>query len=78
MHLPPSPWNRAPQVDPELDATWQRAAQALLEALSDPPRRFHDVKEQFLVLVTFRDEKQQVQLLQRFAAEGLECKALVS
>jgi hypothetical protein len=25
-----------------------------------------------------RDEKQQVELLERFSAEGLECKALVS
>jgi hypothetical protein len=36
------------------------------------------VKEQFLVLVTCRDEKQQVELPERFSAEGLECKALVS
>jgi hypothetical protein len=30
------------------------------------------------VLVTCRDEKQQVELLERFRREGVECKALVS
>jgi hypothetical protein len=68
----------APKVDPELEAAWQQAAQALLEAPPDPPRRFHELKEQFLVLVTCRDEDQQVKLLERFCREGLECKALVS
>jgi hypothetical protein len=33
---------------------------------------------QYLVLVTCRDEQQQVELLQRFHAEGLECRALLS
>ena len=32
----------------------------------------------FLILVTCRDGKQQVELLSRFASEGLECKALLS
>ncbi len=34
--------------------------------------------EAFYVLVTCRDERQQVELLGRFQGEGLECKALVS
>jgi hypothetical protein len=34
--------------------------------------------EQWLVLVTCRDERHQVELLQRFQAEGLPCKALLS
>ena len=34
--------------------------------------------EQFLVLVTCRDERQQVELLGRFRSEGLDCKALLS
>ena len=33
--------------------------------------------EQFLVIITCRDEKHQVELLGRFQGEGLECKALV-
>jgi hypothetical protein len=35
------------------------------------------LSEQFLVLITCRDEKQQVELLGRFQGEGLECKALM-
>jgi hypothetical protein len=35
------------------------------------------VPEQWLVLVTCRDEKQQVELLERFRREGVECRALV-
>ncbi|HMF15053.1 MAG TPA: hypothetical protein VKE94_22210 [Gemmataceae bacterium] len=33
--------------------------------------------EQFLVLIECRDEAQQVELLERFGAEGLRCKAIV-
>ena len=35
------------------------------------------LSEQFLILITCRNEKQQVELLGRFQGEGLECKALV-
>ena len=34
--------------------------------------------EQYLVLVKCRDEKQQVELLERLGGEGLECMALLS
>lgn len=34
--------------------------------------------EQFLVLVECRDERHQVELLERFQAEGLSCRALLS
>jgi len=37
-----------------------------------------DVPEQWLVLVTCRDEKQQVELLEGFRREGVECRALVA
>ena len=33
-----------------------------------------DVPEQWLALVTCRDEKQQVELLERFRREGVECR----
>jgi hypothetical protein len=36
------------------------------------------VKEQYLVLVTCRDEAHQIEILQRFQEEGLPCKALLS
>ena len=34
--------------------------------------------EQFLILVECRDEEQQVELLERFEAEGIRCKPLIS
>jgi hypothetical protein len=37
-----------------------------------------DLPEQWLVLVTCRDEKQQVEMLERFRGEGVECMAPVS
>jgi len=67
----------APKVDPDLEAAWQAAAQKALEPPSEP-RDIPGWKEQFLVLVTCRDEKEQVELLERFCREGLECRALVS
>jgi ParB-like chromosome segregation protein Spo0J len=35
------------------------------------------VKEQFSILITCANEAQQAQLLERFTAEGLECRALI-
>jgi hypothetical protein len=43
-----------------------------------PPGRVESIKEQFLILVTCRDEKHQVELLGRSTPEGLTCKALLS
>jgi hypothetical protein len=37
-----------------------------------------EVVEQWLVLVSCRDEKHQVELPARFQAEGLPCRALLS
>ena len=63
----------------ELQAAWQAAAEACLAAPEAPARRgVETVPEQFLVLITCRDEPHQVELLRRFQAEGLECRALLS
>jgi hypothetical protein len=62
---------------PDLEAAWHAAAAAAL-ANESPPGRVESVKEQFLILVTCRDEKHQVDLLGRFSAEGLVCQALLS
>src|SRR5947209_3492334 len=68
-----------PAVSPELEAAWQEGARAALEETEKGNRRAYDtVPEQFLILVTCRDERQQVELLERFGAEGLECRALLS
>ena len=69
----------APPVPPELEAAWQAAARAALVEEPDRPRRGGDeLPEQFYVLITCRDEKQQVALLERFLGEGLACKAVLS
>ena len=70
----------APPVPPELEEAWQAAAQACLET---PPAKEggpwgQALVEQWYVLVECRDEKQQVELLTRFKAEGLTCKAVLS
>jgi hypothetical protein len=61
---------------PELLDFWQAAADAAAE--EKPAGRIDAVREQYLVLVTCRDEEHQVELLQRFQDEGLPCKGLLS
>jgi hypothetical protein len=65
-----------PAPCPELEMAWRAAAEATLQA--KPGREVQMGPEQFLVLLTCRDEKHQVELLQRFKGEGLECKGLFS
>jgi hypothetical protein len=65
-----------PVQSPELEQAWRAAAQAALAG--KPVRAFDAVPEQYLVLITCRDEPHQVELLARFDAEGLPCKALLS
>jgi len=65
-----------PTDAPELQALWKQAAEA---AVAEKPSQGLDgLAEQWLVLITCRDEQHQVELLQRFQAEGLPCKALLS
>jgi hypothetical protein len=61
---------------PELQQFWQATADAAAE--ESPGRGIAAIEEQYLVLVTCRDERHQVELLQRFQGEGLACKALLS
>jgi hypothetical protein len=68
-----------PTPNADLQAAWEAAVNPELAALTAaPPPGLQDIPEQWLVLVTCRDEKQQVELLERFRREGLECKALLS
>jgi hypothetical protein len=67
-----------PTDSQELAAAWQATLERHLAALSAPPPGPAVCPVQFLVLVTCRDERQQVELLERLGAEGLECKALIS
>ena len=68
-----------PARRPELEGMWEEAARRSVEALERDSKRVEQaIPEQYLVLVTCRDERQQVELLERFQGEGLECKALLS
>jgi hypothetical protein len=68
-----------PTVSPELQTAWEAAARASLDAAA--PRDWPQaaaIPKQYLLLVTCRDEKHQVEPLTRFQAEGLDCRALLS
>src|SRR5438132_1024405 len=67
-----------PTDSKELAAAWQATLEGHLAALYGPPMEAAVCSAQFLILVTCRDEKQQVELLERLGGEGLECKALLS
>jgi hypothetical protein len=68
-----------PEVPAELQAAWEAAAQAALGPPYEPDKEGVPMgPPQWLVLVTCRDERQQVELLGRFQAEGLDCRALLS
>jgi hypothetical protein len=72
----------APTPPPELLAAWQAEAEAALTKFARPnglgdSEKALQLSEQFLILITCRDEKQQVELLGRFQGGGLECKELV-
>jgi hypothetical protein len=65
------------QVD--LERMWEEAARKSVEAMERFKKPIaQTVPEQYMVLVTCKDEKQQLELLERFGNEGLPCKALLS
>jgi hypothetical protein len=68
----------APAVAPDLRAVWEAAAGASLTAAESARPAVTALIEQYLLLITCRDEKHQVELLTRFQGEGLPCKALLS
>ncbi len=67
-----------PVTSPELEALWRAEADALLQTPHHEPPPAQLPVEQYMILVTCRDEKEQIQLLGRFQGEGLSCKALLS
>jgi hypothetical protein len=66
---------QTPTDNNALAAAWESAAAEVLEREPEP---LGAIPEQFLILVTCRDEKQQVELLGRFGKEGLECRAMMT
>jgi hypothetical protein len=68
-----------PTTSPELEAAWRAAAEACLSVPAAPPKgAISPDPEQYLILLTCRDERHQVELLTRFQGEGLECRALLA
>jgi hypothetical protein len=68
-----------PEVPEDLRLAWETAARAAIESPLKPTREARtNIPEQFAVIVTCRDEAQQVELLARFHIEGLDCRALLS
>jgi hypothetical protein len=68
-----------PTDSEELKVAWQATIEADLEKITHPESPEIEMPpEQFLVLVTCRDETHQVEVLERFQSEGLQCRALVS
>jgi hypothetical protein len=68
-----------PALSPELEAAWLEGARAALEEADEESRRAYDtVPEQYLILVKCCDERHQVELLERFHTEGMDCRALLS
>src|SRR5262249_5846827 len=73
----------APNPPAELLAAWQAEAAKAMARFARPGgkkpdgQRDLELPEQFMIVVTCRDELHQVELLGRFQGEGLECKALV-
>jgi hypothetical protein len=69
----------APPVPEDLRAAWEAAANAAVAAPYEPRREgVPGGPEQWLVLITCRDEAHQVEQLRRFLGEGLDCRALLS
>jgi hypothetical protein len=68
-----------PEVPEDLRLAWEATARAAIESPPSPERwAKQTIPEQYAVLVTCRDEAQQVELLARLHAEGLNCRALLS
>ncbi len=68
-----------PDVPEELRLAWEATARAAIELPPSPTGWAKPtIVEQYAVLVTCRDEAQQIELLRRFQLEGLKCKALPS
>ncbi len=64
-----------PTDSAELEAAWRTEADAVLT--TQPASEVGVGPKQFLVLVTWRDEPQQVELFRRLSGEGLQCRALL-
>lgn len=68
-----------PAADEALKQMWEAAAMQSVEELEQWRKPIAQaIPAQYLVLVMCKDEEQQMELIARFASEGLEVKALLS
>jgi hypothetical protein len=67
-----------PTDSAELEALWREAAEACLEQEATPEPTVGANREQYLILISCRDERQQLELLERLGGEGLECRAMLA
>jgi hypothetical protein len=68
----------APVESADLREAWEATARGCLETKPPDKMELSSIPEQFLILVTCRDEKHQIELLGRFQSDGLECRPLLS
>jgi hypothetical protein len=57
-----------PTPSPDLEAAWQAVAEAAMKASAS--REVVSIPDQYLLLLTCRDERHQVELLQRFQSDS--------
>ena len=72
--------NLTPAPCADLERMWAETDDLIDEAIEEREQkklRPETLEPQFLVLIPCRDEKHQVELLERFQREGLGCKAVV-
>jgi hypothetical protein len=67
-----------PTTQPDLEALWEAAQQGHEAAARLKKPIAQVVPEQYMLLVICSDEKHQLALLERFQADGLQCKCLLS
>jgi hypothetical protein len=76
QELQTRPMELTPTASPELRRLWELAATtAVDDPLERHGKRGDFFAHEFYVLIRCRDERHQVELLERFQAEGLDCEA---
>jgi hypothetical protein len=67
-----------PADSPVLKELWESLSRHAADACAALPDATANIPEQFLILVECADESEQMRLLERWRAEGISCRALIS